>query len=190
MTAQPTARPPFDTAGEPPAAQAATAPAARAAAEPDLLERIDAETAAAETAGNGDPKPGTLEADLRLLLPGHTFWVVGESTTADSVAGFLSAFLGRTVDPDDLQLVASSDGDEGPPCSHRKFLATWSTPTGVWSVAAKWCSTAHVSKGYDVRVQSTVADGEKIEFTDTGLTAAQAADLVKITCRRGLSVSG
>ncbi len=145
----------------------------------DLLGRIDEAT----SAPNGDPADGSIEAQLKLLLPGTAFVLRREhgldSAVAESIAGFLAHITGGEVELPDV----------ADPCSQEAVAAAWTTAGGMWAVHVGHCVGAHRHEGYQVKVTSFSAEEKMSEAGADGLTADEAITLVKLLCKKGLTYS-
>jgi hypothetical protein len=116
----------------------------------DVLDRIDA-----ATSSTGDIAADSLEARLRLVLPGHTFFKK-ESGVPEQIQRFLASVGGELV---------------GAPKTNEMLAAIWTTPTGVWLVKALECSKAEGR--YHV-----VIDGPDTDLDRDDLSPQQALDLL------------
>ncbi len=116
----------------------------------DVLDRIDA-----ATSGHDDIAPESLEAKLRLVLPGHTF------------------FRKDSGLPEHLQRMAESVGGVivGGPKVNEMLAAIWTVPTGVWMVKAQECVS---TEGH----YHVVIDGPETDLNRDDLSVQQVLDLL------------
>lgn len=119
----------------------------------DLVNRIDAATADAQSE---DVKPGSLEARLRLILPGHTFFKKGRGIPAP---------IQRLLDTIGGELVGATDAPE-------VVGAIWSTPGGVWMVKTQQ------SKHSGNEMYHLEVDGPDTDLERDDLTQDQVVDLL------------
>jgi hypothetical protein len=128
-----------------------TTTAARAA-DSDLMDRIDTVTADTEPA---DIDPDSIEARLRLVLPGHTFFTK-ESALPEPIQQLLKSVGGELVGGQEIPDVLG---------------VIWSTPTGMWRVKTRECP--HHSGSYRVNI-----DGPDTELERGDLSIDQVLDLL------------
>lgn len=121
----------------------------------DLTDRIDAEIADA-AAGKEDIEPGSLEARLRLLFPGHTFWQKKSGMPAP---------LARLVERIGAEIVGLPEVPE-------QLTAIWSTPTGVWMIAIQACTQTR-GETYHLKVE-----GPDTEVEREHLSADQVVEML------------
>jgi hypothetical protein len=118
----------------------------------DLMDRID--TVTADTSRDDDIEPGSMEARMRMLLPGHTFFQV------------------ETGIPEPIQRLLDGIGAEleGAP-KVRVLSAVWSTPSGVWMFKVQEC--ARTTDSFHMKI-----DGPDTEMERQHLTQDQVIDLL------------
>jgi len=116
----------------------------------DVLDRIDA-----ATSSTGDVAADSLEAKLRLVLPGHTFYKK-ETGIPQPIQNFLDSIGGELA---------------GAPKTRGLLAAIWTTPTGVWMVKAQECSQTEGQ--YHV-----IIDGPDTDLDRDHLTSRQVLDLL------------
>jgi hypothetical protein len=145
-----------------------------------ILTRIDEAT----SAPNGDPVSGSLEAQLRLLLPGNAFVLrrPPRRPAASQFAEFMNAITGGEVQ------IVDVDGEDDE-CSFDTVAAVWTTSAGMWSVSAQRCTGQHRLEGYDVKVSNVPGEGKGSEVAARRLDAGEVVDLVRILCKEGLGYS-
>ncbi len=147
----------------------------------DLLGRIDKAT----SAPNGDPTSTSIEAQLKLLLPGSAFIVRrehGSDSPTKSLASFLSHITGGRV-----ELLGSSDDDEDEGCSPETVVATWTTAAGMWAVNVDYCAGTHQHEGYSVKISNVSAEQPPNEIKVKDVSTDELLALVKVVCKKGLS---
>lgn len=118
----------------------------------DVVKKIDTLTAAGPTTSDIDPD--SLEARLRLLCPGHTFWT-RKPAVPDLVAAAAHHF-GRPL-PDDVPV---------------SVKGIWTFPDGAWVVTFYLCDEG------DGRLYHLDIDGPDTELHRSPITAADAVELL------------
>lgn len=149
--------------------------------ETDLLGRIDEATAAP----NGDPVRGSIEAQLKLLLPGTAFVVKNETRQPRSAVSNFAKFM-NFVSGGEIQVVDVDGGDEGS-CTIETVTATWTTSAGIWAVNVDTCFGEHQLEGCDVKVSHVTAEGPSNDVVVGGLDPDEVITLVRLLCKKGLS---
>lgn len=115
----------------------------------DAATEAKTTTAQAETAGD-DPAPDSLEARIRLLTPGHTYWTRGD---APSVVRAVAQAFGADV------------RTAYPICK-----AVWSTPKGIWMLGFQQCADSDAgAPEYHLSVDFST-DGNGIDIALEGQT--------------------
>lgn len=115
----------------------------------------------ADQPARDDIDPQSIEARLRLRLPGHTYF-----RTEAAVPEPIRQLLGSTGS---AQLLAQI-GDRVVKIPTRT-VATWSTPEGLWSVGVEEC---HSDGGYHLAV-----NGPDTDITRDQLSADQVMELLE-----------
>lgn len=116
----------------------------------DVLGRIDA-----ATSSSSDIPADSLEAKLRLVLPGHTFYKKESGIPAP---------VQRLLDSIGGELLGASKTNE-------LLAAVWTVPTGVWLVKAQECSKAEGR--YHI-----IIDGPDTDLDRDDLSPQQVLDLL------------
>lgn len=123
----------------------------------EMVSRIDAATSEA----SNDIDPESLEAQLRLLLPGATFW------TRERID--LPRQLAQMAENADVHVIG------GPPPMWRAH-AVWTVPNGqpfegVWQTAVNPCKSAP-------HLNHIIINGPDTELTRDQITTGDAIDLL------------